>query len=218
MTVLVIDSRESHPGFDAEITLSEPGTRFALVGQGPWAITGVRGEHAGGFTGSPAAVPAGARPSVIVTARTDVTGDATILGSLPGRVTAIGDGQVAGYLPGLDAVAAIGPAHLGHTAGLWQNPKATRLTVEVPDEFGNSTVQAASPKPSQDGALTWTGGGGIVPMTWTFSDPIDLSNQQNAVLIIGILLGIWGSVVVAIVQFGLRSWVFGGRSQTGRSA
>jgi len=41
------------------------------------------------------------------------------------------------------------------------------------------------------------------------TDPIDQANEQNAVLFIGILFGVWGALVVAVAQFVLKSWLRG---------
>jgi hypothetical protein len=80
-------------------------------------------------------------------------------------------------------------------------PQSASVRVSLPDEFGNETVQSANPPTSVPVALTWTGTGYVVPMAWDVTNPIDQANEQNATL----LIGIWGSTVVAVPR---RSPIF----------
>jgi hypothetical protein len=67
--VVVQSSREDKPSFSASISLNDSKTRFALIGQGPWAITGSSIEHPGGFVPNSASLLPHATPSVIMIGR-----------------------------------------------------------------------------------------------------------------------------------------------------
>jgi hypothetical protein len=129
-----------------------------------------------------------------------------IEGKLRQRVTAIGAGQVAGFLPGVLAVDAGTPMLTG-ISGRWQRPRSTYIKVSVPSEFGAMTIISKDPPSSDTGDLIWNAKDYIVPMSWLISDPIDQGNQQAALLLIGTLVGVWASLVVTIATFFLKSWL-----------
>ena len=83
------------------------------------------------------------------------------------------------------------------------------MRLSVSDELANETIQWAVPATDKPDTLTWSGTGGVPGVYWDATDPMDQANEQNAVLLIGVLFGIWGSVVVVVIQFALRSWVHG---------
>jgi len=196
-------SRKDRPDFSASVSLSDSKARFALIGQGPWAITGSSIEHPGGFVpGSASRLPHDA-PSVIMVGSSGIF---FIEGKLRQRVTAIGAGQVAGFLPAVFAVGASTPMLTG-ISGRWQKPRSTDIKVSVPNEFGAMTIISANPPSSNARDLTWSGKDYIEPMSWLISDPVDQGNQQAALLLIGTLVGVWASLVVTIVTFFLKSWL-----------
>jgi hypothetical protein len=219
ISISVTSSREADPGFVASISLSSASAEFALVSQGAWKIsdlaqgpltTGSLTEHAGGIEAVPSNfAPSYTAPSSVIVGSTDGIGDTEVTGQLHGRITSIGDGQTVGYLPGISAQSVIGTVKLAGVPGRWQDPKSASIAVNVSGEFGNETVVSASPPTSAPGTLTWSRTDYIVPMSWDTTDPIDQANEQNAVLFIGILFGVWGALVVAVAQFLLRSWLHG---------
>jgi len=219
ISISVTDSRAADPGFVASISLSSASAEFALVSQGPWEISdlaqgpltaGSLTEHAGGVEAVPSNfAPSYTTPSSVIVGSTDGPGDTEVTGQLRGRITSIGDGQTVGYLPGISAQSVIGTVKLAGVPGRWRDPESASITVNVPGEFGNEAVVSADPPTSAPGTLTWSGTGYIVPMSWDTTDPIDQANEQNAVLFIGILFGVWGALVVAVAQFVLRSWLRG---------
>lgn len=146
------------------------------------------------------------QPSAVVTGQTDF-GFADVSGNLRGRITAIGAGDVVGYLPALETDAIAGEPMLAGIPGRWQDLKSAQITVNIINDLPSEVLQSATPPVSVPGSLTWLGNMGIVGMSWDITDPVTQENQQYAVLFTGILFGIWGSAIVAAAQFGLSSWL-----------
>jgi len=218
LEVSVSQPAAPHPVARIRVATTIP-SRVAVLGQGRWAFvvppTGGPGAALAGQValGSakpwPFAPPEDAERTVLVEDLT-ATATADVEVRLQHALANTRRGQLQGALPLVSAQVAGGASALvTGTPGTWMGVSSTSVQVSVTSEPAYRRVDSVFPAPAAaaDGAapgqLLWSGSGAIATMRWEATDPGAEASAERALLLVGVLLGVWAATLVAVVLRGL---------------
>lgn len=229
LSIGIQDPQSEHPVLNVGVRLSDSNARYALVAQGDWAFIdypelnpatraasapkpGVFSAQSGAF------LPTQDQPSVVVVGKqyeptnsdeSFVYGTFDVSGHLPHPVQVAGRGRERGSLPWITSSEPFGEAAITGVEGSWQRPRSASITLQV-QEFGSFAdhLEYSSPPASQvDYGVMWQANDTLSRVRWELTNPDSAARADEAILWIGILLGIWASVFVAVVTAALGRWV-----------
>ncbi|MFE3026898.1 hypothetical protein, partial [Nocardia tengchongensis] len=228
LSIGIQDPQSEHPALVVEVQLGDSNARYALVAQGDWAFTdypelnpatsAAGAPKPGAFSApSGAFLPTQDQPSVVVvgghyepTTTTESFAHATfgVSGHLSHPVQVAGRGRERGSLPWITSSQTFGQVAITGIEGSWQRPRSASITLQV-QEIGSFAehLEYSSPPASQvDYGVMWQANDTLSRVRWELTNPDSAARADEAVLWIGILLGIWASVFVAVVTAALGRW------------
>lgn len=232
LSVVVSDPEGDQPSIRVAVALNNRNARYALVAQGSWAFSSKRGRDSsrahtsapepGTFTTTPETryLAIKEKPSVVVVGENpqpsllaaQLLEAPAVEGYLSHAVQVSGRGRERGYLPPINA-RLVGPVAITGTKGTWTRPKATQISVALVhrNSFAHQVASVDPPASLMDYGLQWSTTDAVGRLKWELLNPDQESYSDQGVFLIGVSLGIWGSIVVAVAQHLLSRWVAGAR-------
>jgi hypothetical protein len=168
-------------------------------------------------------------PSIVVTGRTYqppgleeaigdyiVGGEWDVAGELSQPVEVSGRGLSRGRLPWVHAKQAYLPVGISGVPGTWVNPRKATATLLVTKNSSFSRLETSDPPASRTGnGILWKSEEGTIwSPEWETSNPDAINSADQTIFLIGIFMGIWGSMVVSVGQYLLGSWTRGRRDMS----
>jgi hypothetical protein len=144
-----------------------------------------------------------------------VGGEWDLAGELSQPVEVSGRGRSRGRLPWIYAKQAYLPVGISGVPGTWVNPRKATVALLFTTNTSFSKLETSDPPASRTsgGILSKSDDGTIQSPEWQTSDPDAIDRADQTLFLIGVFMGIWGSMIVAVGQHLLASWTRGRRDQ-----
>ena len=224
LDIFLRDLQADSPTVDIGVHLSDPNARFALLAQGAWAFDDypeLRPKRSTTLPPRPATFivdPAStsfsttaSTPSVVVVGSEYKASDDEwlaygryfISGHLHAPVEVFGRGRYRGTLPPIFG----SPAALGESVqvtsvdGDWLDPEQLNINLDLAQFSGFYSKIAYSDPPAHEtmSGMEWSTSGSLTYTRWEAVDQDASDRADQQIFLIGILLGLWGAVLLALV-------------------